>query len=215
LARAEKSTTSDPVHALRVEDRQAGNGKPLRAQLRLADVIAHNLRGASERNATGPLVFAMRWRIMADVLRAATQRSSRQPAHTLATPEHRPQAAAEVSTPGVDAAMPQIIAVQRHSANDARWESRGVSQPQLAVDVPGFAEFWGESERTVYRALAVFRRAFPGEADPNRVLDCCHVWDDSLGWRGLAESEVFVSVGARPSAPVGGRAPAHDVSMGR
>jgi hypothetical protein len=88
--------------------------------------------------------------------------------------------------------------ILRADAVETRRGGGSVDDAALTVDVKRFAEFWGESERTVYRSLRRFRTAFPGEVDPGRVLWCVQEWDLTLGWNGLAEKPVYATRRAAP-----------------
>lgn len=67
-----------------------------------------------------------------------------------------------------------------------------------AIDVAGFAVFWGRSLRSVYRELSVFRSACPGERDPGRLIGPFGVglkpemWPGWNGWAALGQELVYV-----------------------
>lgn len=60
------------------------------------------------------------------------------------------------------------------------------------LDLDGYADYWGVSARTAYRAQRRFREALPGEHDPNFALWACRHRERAAGWRGLADSYVRI-----------------------
>ena len=62
-----------------------------------------------------------------------------------------------------------------------------------------FAAWWGVSRSTAFRAQRRFRRSFPDERTPDRLLDVVDgAWDERQGLLGL--SDVRIPLG-RPSPP--------------
>lgn len=49
-----------------------------------------------------------------------------------------------------------------------------------------YAEWWRVSKRTAFREQAQFRKCFPAESDPARLMDAARgAWDERKGVRGL------------------------------
>jgi hypothetical protein len=69
----------------------------------------------------------------------------------------------------------------------ALWrETTGAPPASITQDVTDYADWWRESERTVWRHLELYREAFPGEQTPDRILDLVLAQiDRSAGVRGL------------------------------
>jgi hypothetical protein len=74
-----------------------------------------------------------------------------------------------------------------------RWEVAATERASAGLSLDDLADFWGESVRSVYRALRTFRIAFSGETNPNRLLlQCAHGRNRAAGWRGIAQFTVSV-----------------------
>lgn len=55
-----------------------------------------------------------------------------------------------------------------------------------APTIEEYAEWWKLSIRTAYREQASFRKCFPTESDPTRLMDAARAsWDERKGVRGL------------------------------
>lgn len=68
-----------------------------------------------------------------------------------------------------------------------------------SIDLREFATFWGEPVRTAYRWQAAFRKAFPGEETPIRMLAVCNGYERSAGIEALAAMKVHVMLADEPS----------------
>jgi hypothetical protein len=98
-------------------------------------------------------------------------------------------------------ALREIIAANCGDATDRtlipplvfmlRWEI--VASHAAQVKLEDVADFWGDSVRSAYRDQARFRRAFPGERNPEFLLAACRYRERHTGWRGLAEMKVRVN----------------------
>jgi hypothetical protein len=70
--------------------------------------------------------------------------------------------------------------------------------PRLAE----FAAWWGHSRSTAFRGQRRFRRSFPGERTPDRLLDLvAGAWDEREGLAGLAAVRVRSRQGTTRSGP--------------
>jgi hypothetical protein len=68
----------------------------------------------------------------------------------------------------------------------ASWEYARRQMRVQTLTVPEYAEWWREPEATAYRHQALFREAFPGEKNPDRLLDAAAAqWDERTGVAGL------------------------------
>jgi hypothetical protein len=73
------------------------------------------------------------------------------------------------------------------------WEHARAQLRQQELTVPEYAEWWREPESTVYRHQAAFRDAFPGETNPDRLLDrAAQQWDARSGVGGLGRARLTV-----------------------
>lgn len=92
-------------------------------------------------------------------------------------------------------AQPTLFDVARHNAG-LRGAMKaltymlcwGMVRDDLGRDptIEEYSEWWKESVRTAYRHQAEFRRAFPNEENPSRLLDIASAqWDARKGVAGL------------------------------
>lgn len=68
------------------------------------------------------------------------------------------------------------------------WEVARRELRRESITLQDYAEYWRANERTAYREQAAFRKAFPGEQTPDRLLDIAAAqWDSRQGVSGLGQ----------------------------